>query len=405
MSADLIQINPIQQQQYPEFKKKVIFQCCKWDPQVGDVNAISDHIVVISKDISQRLIQWAESLSKETLALENQLIKNPNLWNELSLPGPIKKALKKANGCLPEKVINIMRFDFHPTATGWALTEVNRDVPGGFSEASTLPQIACSYINGQPPFQEDVTTVLCRCLKEVSSSEKLVALVHCTSYSDDRQVMEYIAQQAVKYKLNCIFISPDHIKWENGVVKSIAEGQEGEICAIVRFFPAEWLRLLPSSCKWQEFFAPTIVAANHATAILTQSKRLPLVWDKLNCEITNWKNLLPPTYDPRNFKSGDKYEYIFKPAFGRVGEGIGIHEVLSKNEIRSIEKSVRWAPKEWIIQRRFTPRHLVDSRGIVQYLCIGVFTVNSKACGFYGRISDRPRIDSYAKDVAIIVEK
>ena len=32
-----------------------------------------------------------------------------------------------------------MRFDFHPTIAGWAVSEVNSDVPGGYNEATLLP--------------------------------------------------------------------------------------------------------------------------------------------------------------------------------------------------------------------------------------------------------------------------
>jgi hypothetical protein len=39
--------------------------------------------------------------------------------------------------------IRLMRFDFHPSIDGnWVVTEVNSDVPGGFAEASLMPQLA-----------------------------------------------------------------------------------------------------------------------------------------------------------------------------------------------------------------------------------------------------------------------
>ena len=39
------------------------------------------------------------------------------------------------------------------------------------------------------------------------------------------------------------------------------------------------------------------------------------------------------------------------------------------------------------------------------HLCVGVFTVDGKAAGFYGRISPFPRIDARAKDIPLLVEK
>ena len=37
-------------------------------------------------------------------------------------------------------------------------------------------------------------------------------------------------------------------------------------------------------------------------------------------------------------------------------------------------------------------------------ICIGVFTVDGKMAGFYGRVSPYPRIDANARDIPILVE-
>ena len=39
------------------------------------------------------------------------------------------------------------------------------------------------------------------------------------------------------------------------------------------------------------------------------------------------------------------------------------------------------------------------------HLCVGVFTVNGKRAGFYGRICPYPRIDANAKDIPILILK
>ena len=49
----------------------------------------------------------------------------------------------------PQKHVRLMRYDFHPTVGGgWAVSEVNSDVPGGFAEASLMPQVAKEAIGG-----------------------------------------------------------------------------------------------------------------------------------------------------------------------------------------------------------------------------------------------------------------
>ena len=42
----------------------------------------------------------------------------------------------------------VMRFDFHWTPDGWRISEVNSDVPGGFSEASELPLLMTPHYPG-----------------------------------------------------------------------------------------------------------------------------------------------------------------------------------------------------------------------------------------------------------------
>jgi glutathionylspermidine synthase len=139
-------------------------------------------------------------------------------------------------------------------------------------------------------------------------------------------------------------------------------------------------------------------------AILTQSKRLPLVWDELGVDIPAWKQLLPETRDPRHIDPKED-GWIYKPALGRVGEGISIMEAITEKERKIIKKAVKRSPGSWVAQRRFTSKPLTDIQGEAYHLCVGVFTVDGKSAGFYGRISPYPRIDDRAKDIPILVWK
>jgi hypothetical protein len=144
---------------------------------------------------------------------------------------------------------------------------------------------------------------------------------------------------------------------------------------VVRFFPAEWLRFLPRSSGWQGFFLQSVSACNHPAAVLTQSKRLPLIWDRLQIPVPAWRRLLPETVDPRKLDWRNVHSWILKPAFGRVGEDISIPEAISPKERRRIYRDG-----------------------------IGVFTVNGRTAGFYGRLSSLPRIDEKAQDIAVLIE-
>ena len=44
-----------------------------------------------------------------------------------------------------DSAARVLRFDFHWTCDGWRISEVNSDVPGGFSEASELPALMAVY--------------------------------------------------------------------------------------------------------------------------------------------------------------------------------------------------------------------------------------------------------------------
>ena len=82
---------------------------------------------------------------------------------------------------------------------------------------------------------------------------------------------------------------------------------------------------------------------------------------------------------------------------------ITIREALTEKERRKILRAVRRYPGEWIAQKRFSSVPLTDGAGGACHLCVGVFTVNGRAAGFYGRSGVYPRIDRYAKDIPILI--
>jgi hypothetical protein len=59
-------------------------------------------------------------------------------------------------------------------------------------------------------------------------------------------------------------------------------------------------------------------------------------------------------------------------------------------------------PRQWIAQRKFEPAPVESPIGDV-YPCIGVYTIDGRACGAYTRISTSPVIDHRAIDVALLL--
>ena len=398
-----IELALIPNEKYSEYRYNVIFKAYKWDPQVGDHGTIAKHVVLMDQETVSQLETWAEKLSEETMLMEEAFIRNPKLAKELGLPRKILKTLNRISSYNRDQNVRLMRFDFHPTTDGWAISEVNSDVPGGLAEASILPKIACEYFDGYEPHKHVGDSIL-RAFSEKIKKDSVIALVHATSYSDDRQVMEFLSDHFQANGYNTVFAAPDHIEWKDKNAICIIEGKEGPIDGIARFFPLEWLINLPRRSNWKGYFDCKTISCNHPVAMYTQSKRLPLVWDKLGVDVPTWKKLLPETRDPKSINPKDS-DWIYKPALGRVGEGISIKGAVSEKEHREIEKDARRDHRNWVAQRKFTSQPLVDANGETYHLCVGVFTVNGKSAGFYGRISPYPRIDDRAKDIPLLVSK
>jgi len=141
--------------------------------------------------------------------------------------------------------------------------------------------------------------------------------------------------------------------------------------------------------------------SNPATAILTQSKRFPLVWDALQTRVPAWRRLLPETRDPRDVAWRSSPDWIIKPAFGRVGEGVGILGVTASDEMRQIGRAARFWPSGWVAQRRFHIRP-IDMSGTQVFPCLGVYTLDTRVVGAYGRLAPVPLIDARAADAAVL---
>jgi len=396
----MIKLVKINKEDYPNYRSDVIFNAYKWDPQVDDYNTISEYALVIDKNTANYLEKLSELLTSETINMEEEILNNPKLFKDLGLPWKIIKILKKVKNYNKDMHIRLMRFDFHPTSKGWMVSEVNSDVPGGYAEASVLPEIACNYLKQYQPYK-NFGKILLAAFKEKIKEKSNVALVHATSYTDDRQVMQFFGDLLSENNYHPYYIAPDLITWKDNIAYSKVN-QNVKFAAILRFFPAEWLVILPKKTKWQNYFFTNTPSCNQPIVILTQSKRLPLIWDKLKAKKDTWIKLLPKTIDPREVKK-DNSTYIYKPALGRVGEGITIKNTIEEKELKKILKTVKRYPKEYIAQEMFESIPLKTDDGKEYHCCIGVFTVNGKCAGFYGRINEYPKIDSHAKDIPVLI--
>ncbi len=389
---------------FGHLRRQAIFDCCKWDPQVGDESVLAPQPLVIGASTWRELAGLAEQLAAETLQAEDELRQRPELHRALALPRAIERVLRTPQAGAPAgRQVRVMRFDFHFTPGGWRISEVNSDVPGGYNEADGFTGLMAKHYPQWAPAAR-VGRMLARALSEATPPGLPIALVHATAYSDDRQVMEFLARELAGLGCTSEFVAPDHLRWRDGRAYLNTAWSQQEVGLIARFFPAEWLPALPRHAHWPAFFSATQTPqANPATALLTQSKRFPLLWSRLTTPLPVWNERLPETVDPREAKPADGETWILKPALGRVGEGIGMRGITHANELRRLQRSARWWPRHWVAQRRFQTVPVPDGAS-TWYPCLGVYTVNGSAAGIYGRMARQPLINSRARDVAVLVE-
>lgn len=389
---------------YAAVRRHTIFRCSKWDPQVGDVAVLARYPLILAPFVARKLAGWAEQLAAEALAAEEELRQRPDLVAQLGLPRAICRAVRRgaANGPLPPAP-RYVRFDFHYTSEGWRISEANTDVPGGLLEASGFTaaiarETGAGHGTANPLLR--LAEALARAAGGVGGR---VALVHATAYTDDRQVVIALRTALAQLGVSAELVSPAQVRWDGGLARLACDWSRAEVQAVFRFFPGEWLPNLPWGCHWQAYCEATRTPqCNPATALLPQSKRFPLIWDRLATSLPTWRHLLPETRAPQNVSRRERAAWVWKPALGRVGEGIGISGVTRSEEWRRIRRGLWWAPQEWALQRRFDALP-VDTPDGPRYPCLGVFVVDGRAAGIYGRWAPVPLIDARAQDVAVLV--
>ena len=391
---------------YNEYKLDVMLDCYKWDPQFCDNNTVAKYALVLSEKEHEELKLLTEKLIKETTEAENFLNKNLKYTKALEIPNKFRSDIKSMKNYNPDKHIRLMRFDFHPTLENkWAVSEVNSDVPGGFAEATLMNRKALEYLSNENYYAISFGNFLADAIKKKVCQGGKIMLVHCTSYSDDRQVMQFLGDKLSGMGYEVIYAAADQLKFENGKAISILNNREGEVDGIIRFSPLEWVADMKTK-NWHGYFDTETVSCNHPIAIFAQTKRFPFVWDLLESkgiDLSTWRKLLPETLEVNDKKVDDKF--IYKPVYGRVGENISIKEACKDDEYKKILKDVKRHPKKYLAQKKFNSRPLTNEDGKEFHVCIGSYGVENSHAGYYARISRSPRIDSYAADIPVLIEK
>ena len=395
----------IPEEKYDKYRIDLMFDCYKWDPQFLDHNTISKYALVLSQEEYKQLKELTEAIDLETRNAEEFLNTHLEYAKPLNLSKKLTAEIASMSNYDPDKHVRLMRYDFHPTIDGnWAVSEVNSDVPGGFAEASMWPKLAMQALNDFSYSYINFGEILVNALSKKVPAGGKIMMVHCTCYSDDRQVMQYLGDRLEEKGFKVIYGAADHIHFKDNKAISILDGHEGEIDAIVRFNPLEWVQDIKPK-HWAGYFYTETVSCNHPIAIFAQTKRFPFVWDTLEkhgISMDTWRALLPETMIVKDAKGKDGF--IYKPVYGRVGENIGIREACTEKEYKKIMAEVKLLPKRYLAQKKFISAPLLGADGKEYHVCVGSYSVDGKHAGFYARVSEFPRIDSNAADIAVLIE-
>ena len=135
--------------QFEAIQRRMSLQCFKWDSQVGDVSTLFPQPLLLSNQTWKDLRRMAENLAGELNEAEAEMLQRPELTSVLGLPPSFQAELVRHRQLLVRHcAVRILRFDFHYTNDGWRISEVNSDVPGGYTEASCFTEMMAQYFPG-----------------------------------------------------------------------------------------------------------------------------------------------------------------------------------------------------------------------------------------------------------------
>ena len=399
---------PVPPDRFGDIRTPLLLRHCKWDPQVEDVSTVAPFPILMPRSAWAELCRDAETLTQELLEAERELLDQPDLHHPLSVPRVMRRALRAARETgAPPVAVRVMRFDFHWTDRGWRISEVNSDVPGGFCEASELPRLLAPQVPGAEPAGDPGAAwadALAGRIRADGGGDA-VALLAAAGFMEDQQVVGYMGRLLAERGITPCLADPAQLRWVDGR----AFVNDARVSAVVRFYQAEWLAGLPR--RHRDCWLPLAAGGrtpvtNPLASALTESKRLPLVLDRLATRLPTWGRLLPETRDPRDADWQRDDGWLLKTAFCNTGDTVSAASLIPAKQWRRTRWHARLFPSQWIAQRRFNTLPIEtpsDDAAVPMYPCIGVYTIDGRACGAYARLSHRPIVDYRAVDAALLL--
>lgn len=393
---------PVYGEAWSEIRRRAVLDGCKWDPQVGDIDTLSPFPLVLKASVWNQLACHSEQLTAEAIFAENEISERPDLIAHLGLPRALRRVLTNESPLTPAAG-RVMRFDFHYTTQGWRISEANSDVPGGFSEASHFTEMMARHFPDLRP-AGNPGEVWSSTLAATAGPAGVIVLLSAPGYMEDHQVVTFLARRLREHGCAAQLAKPEQIVWRDGSAFLDAAWYRGPVDLIVKFYQAEWLARLPRKFGWEKLFrCGKTRVANPPLAVISESKRFPLIWDRLSTRMSTWRTLLPETRDSRDAPWSSDESWLLKTAMCNNGDTVCARNLISPRTWFRARMSVQLSPGQWIAQRRFESVPVSTPAG-PRHVCIGVYTVNGRTAGAYARLSSKPVIDFSAADTALLLK-
>lgn len=397
---------PLAESEFLEVQSRLALDCFKWDIQIGDTTTLFRQPLLIRPTIWQQLANMGEELAAELMAAEQEIVTRPELYSMLGLSPNLHPILSEAsrNGeAAPD--IRVLRFDFHYTTGGWRISEVNSDVPGGYTEASRFTQLVSRATPYTRVCGDPARTWIDAIMRHVGTQGR-VALLSAPGFLEDQQITAFLAAELQARGAETFLVhGPSQLHWQGGKAHAVHKSGFIPLDAIVRFYQGEWLLKLPNASGWKHLFAAgKTLVTNPGYSLLTESKRFPLIWNYIETKMTCWRSLLPESCGPQDnrWQSVTDKSWVLKEAFSNTGDSIHMCEAVNAGAWNALKRAALKHPERWVVQRKFDVAPVWSELGWV-YPCIGVFTINGEAAGAYTRAGLKPVIDYKAMDVALLI--
>jgi glutathionylspermidine synthase len=387
---------------FSQIRRRMVLEYCKWDPQVGDESVLLSQPVVIDSETWALLATAAERMSSEISEVEAELLKRPEVMAELGMPAPLARLFRSRDSVDLTPVVRTLRFDFHPTSYGWKVSEVNSDVPGGFTEASYFTAMMAEHYPSTRPAGNPLrawTSAMKQWLRRGH-----VAILYAPGYMEDQQIATLLG--ATLRREGCVvhFIQhPGGFCWRHGTAWVDGMGSPTPLDAIVRFYQGEWIAHLPRRTGWHNLFSKSCtMVTNPGRALLAESKRLPLVWAQISSATDTLQAMFPECREPHAVDWAEE-DWVFKAAYSNNGDHVVVPALLDVAVWTRLRRSILRDPHCWVAQRRFVTTRVAADGGEFSP-CVGVYTINGRVEGAYVRLTRAAIVDYRACEAALLVE-